>query len=140
MEKLPKPTPAWALSFPQPRSHSPNISTDELHELVVTKAPAVDFIIVDVRRTDVDVRTIQDPWCRIVSYNARLPITIGRNPWCHQHTCANILSVAPDADYSSRKDPDRSFPLFFIAWEGHALRWMASGCTGAKFKVQGLHP
>ncbi len=34
------------------------MSPDGLHELVTTKAPAVDFVIVDVRRTDVDVRTI----------------------------------------------------------------------------------
>jgi hypothetical protein len=140
MEGLPKPTPAWALSFPQPRSHPPNISTDGLHELVATKAPAVDFIIVDVRRTDVDVRTVQDLWCRIVPYNARLLIAIGRDPWCHQLACANILSVAPDADHSSRKNPDRSFPLFFIARESHALCWVASRCTAARFKVQGLHP
>jgi hypothetical protein len=139
MERPPKPTPAWALSFPQPRSHPPNISTDGLHELVATKAPVVDFIIVDVRRTDVDVRTLQDPWCCIVSYNPHFSITIGRDPWCHQLACADILSVAPDADHSSRKDPDRNFPLFFIAWEGHALRWMASRCTAARFKVQGLH-
>jgi hypothetical protein len=58
MERLPKPTPPWALSFPEPRSHPPNISPDELHELVTTKAPVVDFIVVDVRRTDVDVRPI----------------------------------------------------------------------------------
>ena len=140
MERLPKPTPAWALSFPQPRSHPPNISTDGLHELVATKAPTVDFIIVDVRRTDVDVRTVRDPWCRIVSYDARLPIAIGHDPWCHQLACANILSVAPDADHSSRKNPDRSFPLFFIARESHALCWMASRRTAARFKVQGLHP
>ena len=138
MERLPKPTPAWALSFPQPRSHPPNISTDGLHELVTTKGPAVDFIIVDVRRTDVDVRTIQDPWCYCLIY-CRLPTTIGRDPWCHQLARANILSFAPDADHSSRKDPDRSFPLFFITRESHALRWMASRCTVARFKVQGLH-
>ncbi|KAF8464727.1 hypothetical protein DFH94DRAFT_784947 [Russula ochroleuca] len=35
MERPPKPTPAWALSFPEPRSHPPNISPDELHELAV---------------------------------------------------------------------------------------------------------
>jgi hypothetical protein len=140
METPQKPTPAWALSFPQPRSHPPNISTDGLHELVTTKEPTVDFIIVDVRRTDVDVRTIQDSQCCIVSYSAHLPITIGRDPWCHQLACANTLSVAPDVDRSSRKDPDRSFPLFFIARESHALRWVASRCTAARFKVQCLHP
>jgi hypothetical protein len=140
MEKLPKPTPAWALPFPQPRSHPPNISTDGLHELVASKAPAVDFIIVDVRRTDVDVRTIQDAWCCIVSYDPHFPITIGRDPWCNQLACTNILSVAPDGDHSSRKDPNRSFPLFFIARESHALRWVASRCIAARFKVQGLHP
>jgi len=140
MERLPKPTAAWALSFPQPRSHPPNISIDGLHELITTKVPAVDFIIVDVRRTDVDVRTIHDTLCCIVSYDTHLLITIGRNPWCHQLACANILSFAPDADRSSREDPDRNFPLFFIARESHALRWVASRCAAAKFKVQGLHP
>ena len=32
------------------------MSPDELHELLTAKSPTVDFIIVDVRRTDVDVR------------------------------------------------------------------------------------
>ena len=53
---LPKPTPAWALSFPEPRSHPLSMSPDELHDLLTTKSPTVDFIVVDVRRTDVDVR------------------------------------------------------------------------------------
>jgi hypothetical protein len=58
MERFPRPTPAWALSFPEPRSHPASMSPDALHELVTTKAPVVDFIVVDVRRTDVDVRSI----------------------------------------------------------------------------------
>jgi hypothetical protein len=38
------------------------MSLDALHELVTTKAPVVDFIVVDVRRTDVDVRPhLKDP-------------------------------------------------------------------------------
>ena len=53
---LPKSTPAWALSFPEPRSHPLSMSPDALHELLTTKSAAVDFIVVDVRRTDVDVR------------------------------------------------------------------------------------
>jgi arsenical-resistance protein 2 len=56
MERQPKPTPAWALSFPEPRSRPPGKSPDALYELITTKAAAVDFVIVDVRRTDVDVR------------------------------------------------------------------------------------
>lgn len=66
MERLPKPTPTWALSFPEPRSHPPGISPEALHELVTTKAPVVDFLVIDVRRTDVDVRPIfKVPWyCR----------------------------------------------------------------------------
>lgn len=32
------------------------MSPDALYELITTKAAAVDFVIVDVRRTDVDVR------------------------------------------------------------------------------------
>jgi len=55
MEPQPKPTPTWALSFPEPRSRPPNMSPDALYELITTKAAATDFIIVDVRRTDVDV-------------------------------------------------------------------------------------
>ncbi|KAI9436179.1 hypothetical protein H4582DRAFT_459276 [Lactarius indigo] len=34
---LPKPTPAWALSFPEPRSHPLSMSPDELHKLLTTK-------------------------------------------------------------------------------------------------------
>jgi hypothetical protein len=32
------------------------MSPDALYELITTKAATVDFIIIDVRRTDVDVR------------------------------------------------------------------------------------
>jgi hypothetical protein len=56
MEPQPKPTPAWALSFPEPRSSPSKMSPDALHELMTTKAAGADFIVVDVRRTDVDVR------------------------------------------------------------------------------------
>ncbi|KAF8261904.1 hypothetical protein EI94DRAFT_1688525 [Lactarius quietus] len=51
---LPKPTPSWALSFPEPRSHTRSMSIDTLHELFTTKSAAVDFIVVDVRRTDIE--------------------------------------------------------------------------------------
>lgn len=54
MEPQPKPTPTWALSFPEPRSRPPSMSLDALYELITTKVAATDFIIVDVRRTDVD--------------------------------------------------------------------------------------
>ena len=37
-----------------------NISPDALHELVTTKATVVDFLTVDVRRTDVDGRPISN--------------------------------------------------------------------------------
>jgi arsenical-resistance protein 2 len=53
---LPKPTPTWALSFPEPRSRPLSMSPDALYELLTTKSATVDFIIVDVRRTDIDVR------------------------------------------------------------------------------------
>ncbi|KAN0131784.1 hypothetical protein V8E53_010312 [Lactarius tabidus] len=52
---LPKPTPTWALSYPEPRSHPLSMSPDALHELLTTKSATVDFIVVDVRRTDIDV-------------------------------------------------------------------------------------
>jgi len=121
---MPKPTPAWALSFPEPRSHPANISPDALHELVTTKAPVVDFIVVDVRRTDVDVRPISRPVELLESHICHLLITPGRGPWCHQLARADVLSAAPDADPSSRKYSDCSFPLFFVTREGHTLRWM----------------
>lgn len=75
-----------------------------------------------------------------LTHDAHPPPTIGRDPWRHQLACADILSVTPDADHSARKDPDRDFPLFFIARESHTLCWMASRCTAARFEVQGLHP
>jgi arsenical-resistance protein 2 len=56
METSRKPTPAWAQSYPEPRSRPSSMSPDTLRELITTKAPAIDFIIVDVRRADVDVR------------------------------------------------------------------------------------
>ncbi|KAI9452670.1 hypothetical protein F5148DRAFT_985887 [Russula earlei] len=55
MERLSKPTPSWALSFPQPRSRPSSMSPDALQRLMTTKVAAVDFIVIDVRRTDVDV-------------------------------------------------------------------------------------
>ncbi|KAI0245862.1 hypothetical protein BJV78DRAFT_1119777 [Lactifluus subvellereus] len=61
METLPKPTPVWAQSFPEPSSRPPSMSLDALHELISTKTTAIDFIVVDVRRTDVDVRSAVIP-------------------------------------------------------------------------------
>ena len=78
MEPQPKPTPTWALSFPEPRSRPPSMSLDALHELITTKVAATDFIIVDVRRSDVDVCQFPaDPWffarthCRAISSYTR---------------------------------------------------------------------
>jgi|SRR5712671_3851583 len=56
MERPPKPTPSWALSFPAPHSRPLGMSLDALHELMTTKVATVDFIVIDARRTDVDVR------------------------------------------------------------------------------------
>jgi hypothetical protein len=60
MMAAPKPTPAWALSYPEPRSRPLIMSSDTLHELLTTKSAAVDFIVVDVRRTDTDVRPFSE--------------------------------------------------------------------------------
>lgn len=53
-----KPVPEWALSFPVPQSHPPSIDASELAELVRTKQPGKDFIVVDVRRTDFEVTLV----------------------------------------------------------------------------------
>jgi hypothetical protein len=76
----------------------------------------------------------------VKSHICHLLITLGRDPWSHQLACADILPVTSDPDPSSREDPYRSFPLFFIARESHAMCWMASRCTATEFKVQDLHP
>jgi hypothetical protein len=113
MERFLTPTPAWALSFPEPRSLPASISPDALHELVTTKAPVVDFIVVDVRRTGVDVRPMfKDPVVLSESHICHLP---GRDPWCHQLACADVLSAAPDFDPPSHKDSGCDFPLLFVA-------------------------
>ncbi|KAH9961014.1 hypothetical protein BC827DRAFT_1132096 [Russula dissimulans] len=55
MERPSKPTPSWALSFPEPHSRPLSMSLDALHELMTTKVAIVDFIVIDARRTDIDV-------------------------------------------------------------------------------------
>ncbi|KAI0067550.1 hypothetical protein BV25DRAFT_1818913 [Artomyces pyxidatus] len=47
-------TPMWAANFPQPISTPPKISHEELEELMRTKTAGVDFVVVDVRRTDIE--------------------------------------------------------------------------------------
>ncbi|KAI0312890.1 hypothetical protein OF83DRAFT_600739 [Amylostereum chailletii] len=54
MATAPASIPAWAASFPQPRTVPPKISTDELVELMQTQKAGVDFVVVDVRRTDIE--------------------------------------------------------------------------------------
>ena len=51
----PRPTPAWALDFPEPKATPPKISQEELAELVRTKSAGVDYLVVDVRRSDIEV-------------------------------------------------------------------------------------
>ncbi|ETW80362.1 hypothetical protein HETIRDRAFT_243514, partial [Heterobasidion irregulare TC 32-1] len=46
--------PAWALDFPEPKATPPKISQEELAELVRTKTAGVDYLVVDVRRSDVE--------------------------------------------------------------------------------------
>lgn len=50
-------TPAWAQSLPQPKSNPAHISVAEVAELIRTKKPGVDFIIIDTRKADWDVRS-----------------------------------------------------------------------------------
>ncbi|KAI0084180.1 Rhodanese-like domain-containing protein [Irpex rosettiformis] len=52
-------TPDWARSLPQPKSNPPHISIAEVAELIRTKKPSVDFIVVDLRRADWDTNYIR---------------------------------------------------------------------------------
>ena len=85
----------------------------------------MDFIVVDVRRTDVDVRPNLKGSGVVEPHIRRHPITPGCDPWGHQLACADVLSAAPDVDLPSCKNSDCDFPLFFVAREGHTPRRMA---------------
>ncbi|KAI0765515.1 hypothetical protein BC629DRAFT_1596641 [Irpex lacteus] len=52
-------TPAWAQSLPHPKSNPAHISVAEVAELIRTKKPGVDFIIVDTRKADWDTNYIR---------------------------------------------------------------------------------
>jgi len=47
-------TPAWAVGFPEPRATPRKLSVDELLALTKTGTAGVDYVVVDVRRTDVE--------------------------------------------------------------------------------------
>jgi hypothetical protein len=45
----------WFDHLPQPVSQPVQMSVDELHERMTSKVAGKDFIVVDVRRTDIEV-------------------------------------------------------------------------------------
>ncbi|KAH9018151.1 hypothetical protein EDB85DRAFT_2013380 [Lactarius pseudohatsudake] len=93
----PKPTPAWALSFPEPRSHPLRMSPDALHELLTTKSAAVDFVVVDVRRTDIDAMVtgaINLPAQTFYPLLPTLTSILGKFPIVVFH-CSSSLGRAP---------------------------------------------
>lgn len=52
--------PDWAKGLPLPRSNPEHISASEVAELVSTKQAGVDFVVVDLRKADWEVRHIHD--------------------------------------------------------------------------------
>jgi hypothetical protein len=52
------PTPAWAVPFPEPRATPSKISVDDLLAIMKTGTAGVDYVVVDVRRTDIEVRIV----------------------------------------------------------------------------------
>lgn len=48
-------TPEWARGLPQPKSTPGQIDPAEVAELIRTKTPGVDFVVVDLRRHDWEV-------------------------------------------------------------------------------------
>lgn len=52
----PAPAPSWSVGLPEPVSSPPGISNEVVAVLIKTKESGKDFIVVDVRRTDFEVR------------------------------------------------------------------------------------
>lgn len=48
--------PSWSVGLPEPKSSPPGISNEAVADLIKTKESGKDFIVVDVRRTDFEVR------------------------------------------------------------------------------------
>lgn len=48
--------PLWHSYFPTPSFDSRHVSADDLKELIETKTVGKDFLVVDVRRSDFEVR------------------------------------------------------------------------------------
>ncbi len=48
--------PEWATSLPRPKSYPAHIEASDLAELIHTKEAGKDFLVVDVRRNDWEVR------------------------------------------------------------------------------------
>ena len=137
---LPKPTPAWAQSFPEPRSRLLGMSPDALHELLTTKSAAIDFIVVDVRRTDIEVL----PFLGLVGYTERLICLVTMYPGydhrCHQPASADVLPIASHADFHPREVSNRHFSLFFVTWTSPTMCRMASRYAPAGLRVQSFRP
>ncbi len=47
--------PKWFEALPAPKSSPQRISCTELHELMVGKQAGIDYVVVDVRRADIEV-------------------------------------------------------------------------------------
>ncbi|KAI0075694.1 Rhodanese-like protein [Panus rudis PR-1116 ss-1] len=54
-----KPVPEWAQALPTPKSEPPTIDPRDLAELIRTKQPVTDFMVVDVRRNDFEAAFIR---------------------------------------------------------------------------------
>jgi hypothetical protein len=56
--------PAWHSAYPQPRNETPNVVTRKavLGWLKDGQKPGVDFLLIDLRRTDHEVRTPSCPF------------------------------------------------------------------------------
>ncbi|KAI0259325.1 hypothetical protein BC834DRAFT_943424, partial [Gloeopeniophorella convolvens] len=48
------PTPDWAKPFPEPRTVPPKITPDALCEIIRTQRAGTDYLVVDVRRADIE--------------------------------------------------------------------------------------
>lgn len=56
------PLPPWHAAYPSPETTAPTISKQEVLELLKSGAvPGKDFLLVDVRRNDFEVRVLARP-------------------------------------------------------------------------------
>ena len=117
------PTPEWAKAFPEPRTIPPKITHQVLVDILNTQTAGVDYVVVDVRRVDIEVRADLEtaPGTKILTIKPRVILT-GAHQRRYQRARTDVLPDSSDAAAHLIQDPQGNLPLPELARSWAAVR------------------